>query len=115
MAEEIEIFLKTAKKLTQNQTGKKYVTLGLSAKWENKLRKRCDRVILEGDPVLAPIATKMLPKLDEYLSRVATEQTTLWMILNPNLPNDLINESGSLRRHVVLPLQEFADSGVVVP
>lgn len=67
----------------------------------------CERNILERDPVLAPITSKMLGKLNEYISIIVSELFTAARVVDPLFASNVLNDLEILRRHVMLLLDEF--------
>lgn len=81
----------------------------------NKLRKRCNPVIADGDLTLWPIAEKKFEKLDEYLPLMATEQAELARRVDPRFANDYLHDSDVLQRRVILPVKDVVVSPSNVP
>lgn len=104
VAERLCAFLETAAAVTEHQSAQKYVTLSIATTLYQKLCKRCDKVIDDGDAILSSVATKMLKKLKDYKTMVETPMAKLARILDPRFKKDFINDAEILRLYVTLPV-----------
>lgn len=81
--EQICRFLQAGAVVTVIVGGKKYITLLASKKHFEKLRRKCEIVINDRDPVLLKVGKTILKNLNTYTSRMCTTFTNLNCILDP--------------------------------
>lgn len=74
VADKIATFLESAVAITKHQAPMRSEVHYSKCKLNPffKIEKTCKRIIVQGDPTLSPVATKMLQKLEEYNSRNLT-------------------------------------------
>lgn len=104
IASTVAKFLHTAASLTECQSGSHYATLSMNIKAFRALASKCHVAINAGDPVLKPIAEKMLSKIDKYDGVLSGELAQLAKILDTRFGNDILADSNMLRMYVELPV-----------
>lgn len=64
---------------------------------------KCRVAIDAGDPVLKPIAEKMMSKIEKYEGVLCGKLAQLAKIIDPRLGNDILVDSDIFRNYVELP------------
>lgn len=82
IANKLYTFLSTAAALTV-QKSRKNVTLGFSAVVYNKLTKRCQLYLSDGNVARPSIASKILEEFDDCSARIFMEQGKMERLLDP--------------------------------
>lgn len=102
-AEKVMSFLEAAASITEQQSGRHYITLSVSVMLFKKLKSKCQEKVDDGDAVLSEVAKKMLAKLTNYMAHIENPLSTLARILDPRFRNNFICDCDQLRALVPLP------------
>lgn len=90
-------FLEHVAVATEFVSGQTYNTFSAVEGVMSKLRRKCDIVIVDGNPVLSVISEKMRTKLLAYEKRICTRSAVLAPVLNPRFANDILRDGDLLR------------------